>query len=170
VNFTLLGMMVHGIHNIWLDNLAILPEVALSLWVLAALGPRSLPRWASGAAFLITLGCVVWDATTNGIKEKWLTATAAYSLILFLLVIWRLWELFLRIGTRPAHSEPGFWLLSAWAINLGNILFYTPFSALFLKHLSRTWILVPGLVFNLFGVIFSLALSRTFLCRNQPSF
>lgn len=165
VNWALLGLAFGHIHNAWLANLAFVPQTLMSLWVLSDLGPRPFPVSILVSAGVLILATAGWDATSFGLKTKWLTSMAVASIVLLGLSTWKLQGL-LQLNGETLFQEPAFWLLGTWTLDHGTLLIFYPLADAFIHHLSPTWVQIPWLVNYLVGLLLNITLARTFLCRN----
>lgn len=170
VNWAMLGMAMNRVPNAWLADLAHLPEVLGSLWVLAGLSPRVIP----GLAFIIAAGAMVssaaWDAARVGVGSRWSAAEITASLAVFALCLWLLKGLVAKVDERSPWIRPTSWLLGTWALDQGIMLMFYPVQNLFIHQLSRDWVLIPWLVRFIIGLLLNLALARTYLCRKANSY
>ncbi len=169
VNWALLGLAFRHIHNAWLADVALVPQVLLSLWVLSGLGPRPIPPRALAVAVATFLGSAVLEAGLIGFGRKWPVSMVLASLILLGLCLWRLKDLVSLPDGDVVYRQPAFWLLGGWVLAQGIHLTFTPLADLFLKSLSKTWILIPWIITYFFGLSLNLVLSKTFLCLKSSS-
>lgn len=169
VNWILLGMAMRHIHNAWLADLAAVPQTLLALWTLTGLSPRTATVRLATITGMAALGFAVWEGTLLGLERKWLATMTVSSAGIFILSFWSLWNLLRVVDEIPHFRNPAFWILATWVIDHGTILVFYPISDNFLHHLPHDWILVPWFLNYLVGLLLSLSLSWTFLCRKSTS-
>jgi hypothetical protein len=169
VNWVLLGTAIRHIHNAWLANLAFLPDVGLSLWVLSGLGPRRFPTVVLVPTAAVLLGATLLEAASTGLYLKWLTAMTISSILLLGFCLWRLKEFLLQPAGPPAFQQPAFWVITAWTLAQGIHTTFNPLFRFFLRHLSHDLILVPWALVYALGLVINLILSRAFLCPKSTS-
>ncbi len=169
VNWVMLGTALNGIHNDWQEDLSFLPEMMISLWVLAGVGRFPLPRIILLASAGLMAICATLDATQVGLEKTWPLAWTVASILLLGLCIWQLVRLMIQRDLERIWNQPAFWLLGPWSLLLGADLTFFPLHNYFLKHLSRTWIVVPWFAKYLIGLILNLGIARTFLCPKPSS-
>lgn len=169
VDWALLGMALRHMHNIWLLNLALVPQILLSLWVLSGLWSRSIPAFITAPAVGAVLGIAFVEAAWVGLGSKWFASMTVWNLVILILCLWKLKNLLFQSDGKSVYEHPAFWLSSAWVLAQGIHLTFHPLTDLFLKRLSPDWILIPWFMNYSVGLLLSLALSRTFLCRKSIS-
>lgn len=169
VNWAMVGLSVNHIHNAWLADPGYFIESLLTLWVLAALGRRKLPR----ALLLASAGGVVasaaWDAWRIGLRGIWPVAETTAGSIQLGLCLWLLFDLLLANDPEPTWHQPTFWLLSSWALMHAIDLTFYPIRNFILQGLSREWILIPSFAKYVIGLLLNLGVARTFLCPKPSS-
>lgn len=169
VNWGMLGTSINGRHNDWLEDMAYLPEMVLSLRVLDGIGERVLPKAVLLACLGLMGGSAAINASQVGLEKTWPLAWTVASLLLLALCLWQLLGLITRRGSGSIWSQPAFWLLTSWPLMLGVDLTFYPLHNFFLKSLSRSWILVPWFAKYVIGLILNLGVARTFLCPKPSS-
>lgn len=169
VNWGMLGTSINGRHNDWLEDLAYLPEMVLSLWVLDGIREGGLPRMVLLASLGLMGGAAAINGFQVGLDRTWPLAWTVASLLLLGLCLWQLQELITQKGSESIWHQPAFWLLTSWPLMLGVDLTFYPLHNFFLKSLSRAWILVPWFAKYLIGLILNLGVARTFLCPKPSS-
>ncbi len=169
VDWGLLGLAIRHTHNIWLLNLAIVPQLLFSLWVLSGLGERPFPRLVIALAVWSVLGIAIVEAIWVGLGTKWSVSLIAWSLVLLALCLWKFVDLLIQLDGESVYHQPAFWMLSAWVLMQGNHLTFHPLSSLFLQRLSLDWVLVPWFMNYSVGLLLTLSLSKTFLCLKSSS-
>ncbi|MBL0210550.1 MAG: hypothetical protein IPQ13_06495 [Holophagaceae bacterium] len=167
VNWALLGMAFRHVHNAWLTDFAMVPQVLLSLWVLSGLGPRPIPPRILATAVVAFLGSATLEASLIGFGRKWPVTLILASLILLGFCLWRLKDLIAQPEGETVYRQPAFWLLGGWVLGQGMHLTFIPLADLFLKSLPKAWILVPWIITYFLGLSLNLVLSKAFLCRKS---
>ncbi len=169
INWMMFGLSLAHIHNAWLADPAYLVEALLYLAVLAGLGTwKQLRRiiFPSGG-FMVISGA--WDGWHIGLANKWPLAETSAGVVLLGICLWLMFNLLVEKAPDLIWNQPAFWLLGSWAlIQAVNIMFY-PLHNLFLKNLTREWILVPWFTKFLAIFVLNLGVARTFLCPKPSS-
>lgn len=163
-DWTMLGTAMNGIHNPWLADLWFLPEVLLMAWAINGVGSRPVSNPTLGLAALAVVLGVAWEAAHTGLRTRWAVTGTVSSLLLLCLCLWQLFALIVQTEAGSPWRDPAYWFLGAWSLLLIMDLTFFPLYGLFLRSLSRTWILLPWLGKSIFGLVLNLGLARTYLC------
>lgn len=169
VNWALLGMAVFWVRNLWLLDLTILPEGLFSLWVMDAITPLRLPRLFRLGAIGIMVTVSAWDGIRLGLDAKWVLAQIITSLLILAASLWRLKEYLIQDTSGSPYDRSVFWFLAAMTLEHATLLIFYPMNDIFLRQLSRDWVLVPWLARFSTGLALNLAFARTFLCPKPSS-
>ncbi|GLH72621.1 hypothetical protein GETHLI_11230 [Geothrix limicola] len=165
-SWSMLATAMGGIHNTWLANLWTIPESLALLWALAGAGDRPIPPAVSSFLGALLLLPMCWDAVSLGLGARWLLSGTFASLVLLGICVRQLFVLFTQPVTRKAWHEPLYWFLASASLSLAIELTFYPLFNLFLRTLSRDWILVPWTAKSLAFLVLNAGLARTYLCPN----
>jgi len=111
----------------------------------------------------------IWDGWHIGLIKKWPLAETTAGVILLGICLWLIFKLLMEDASDSIWNRPAFWLLGSFAlIQAVNIMFY-PLHNLFLKILTREWVLLPWFTKFLAIFVLNLGVARTFLCPKPSS-
>ena len=127
------------------------------------------PAFITAPAVGAVLGIAFVEAAWVRLGSKWFASMTVWNLVILILCLWKLKNLLFQSDGKSVYEHPAFWLSSAWVLAQGIHLTFHPLTDLFLKRLSPDWILIPWFMNYSVGLLLSLALSRTFLCRKSIS-
>ncbi|GLH69322.1 hypothetical protein GETHPA_08550 [Geothrix rubra] len=169
IDWALLGLAYCHIHNAWLANLAILPELLLYLWILPKINQQFHFPSMPVALIAIALSVVfcIWDWFRLGLWAKWPMGWTFTSFIIFIVCIWKFKEILIKSHNESLFYRPEFWFLGASTLRYGTLLIFHPLGSVFLKSLPADLILIPGLFVYLIQLFMDIILSKTFLCQKQ---
>jgi hypothetical protein len=169
INWGMVGLSLARVHNAWLADPAYAIESLLMLWVLEGVSEGGLPKpvlLVSAAAMLLG---VAWDAQRLGLRAMWPVAETTAGILVIFVCLWLLFTLLTEIKPTPIWQLPTFWLYSSWTLIFSVALTFYPLRTLFLRHLSRDWILVPWFCKYAITLVLNLGIARTFLCPKPSS-
>ncbi|MDE3032342.1 MAG: hypothetical protein KGI56_01635 [Acidobacteriota bacterium] len=169
INWALVGLSMHRIHTAWLADPGYLIESLMTLWAMAAMGPKTMPWGMLFASAMVVVSSAAWDAWHLGLDAMWPTSEISAGLVLLVLCLWQLSGLLMADDQELAWHQPTFWLFSSWTLMISVELIFYPLRTLFLRQLSREWILVPWYSKYFIGLILNLGVARTFLCPKPSS-